>query len=55
MSMIQRTQIFFDDNLKTRKEEAGLTWNEAAILGIQEKEKNPNLKITNGENKNGKH
>ena len=51
--MIQRTQIFFDENLKTDKEAAKLTWNEATVLGIQEKLKNPNLKIT--EKQNGKH
>jgi len=43
---IQRTQIFFDDALKSRKNSVNLTWNEATELGIQEKEKNPNLKIT---------
>lgn len=52
MIMIQRTQIFFDEELKTKKENAGITWNEATVLGIQEKLKNPKLKI--GEQENGK-
>jgi hypothetical protein len=49
MTKIKYTQIFFDEDMSRRKEELEITWNDAAFLGIEVKEKMKQLDITSTE------
>jgi len=49
--MIQKTQIFFDDALKAKKEKAGITWDKAVELGIDVALKNSYKKGMKKENR----
>jgi len=46
---VKYTQIFFDNEMKVRKEKADITWNDAAFLGVTIKEKMNQLGISTAE------
>jgi len=39
--MIRRTQIFFDEELKKKKEQTKLSWQELIVLGVDTALKKP--------------